>query len=115
MGSKEKEVINSRLLSLDEHTRLFRANCGMAWTGEITRKGDFLIIHHPRPFHGLPEGFPDLFGLTSVEITPEMVGQKVAIFLAEECKTGKLQLSEKQRLFKKMVIELGGIFRVIRD
>jgi len=63
---------------------------------------------------GLPDGYPDMSGWTSVAITPDMVGHKVAIFTAWELKaTG--DLSEKQKDFRKVLEEMGGIYEVIRE
>lgn len=112
MASKEKSVINARLLSLADNERLFRINSGVGWQGQIVRKNDFMIIKNPRPLHAAPEGWPDLCGWTTLEITPDMVGQKIAVFTAEEVKaTG--QLSKKQKKFKAIIERMGGIFRVI--
>jgi hypothetical protein len=112
MGIKERDIINERLAGLGENERLFRANSGMGWAGKSTRKGDFLILKNPRPFHGMPEGFPDLVGWTTVEITPDMVGQRLAVFTAEEVKaTGKL--SPEQERFRDVIERMGGRWRVI--
>jgi hypothetical protein len=114
MGYKEKNLINERLLNLKPNERLFRSNAGMAWTGKVVRHdGSMIILKNPRPFHGMPEGWPDLTGWTEIEITPDMVGQKIAVFTAEEVKaTG--DLTEKQTGFKKIIDRMGGIFRTVR-
>jgi hypothetical protein len=113
MAWKERDIINSRLLSLDGNERLFRANCGMGWTGQVTRRGRFVVIDNPRPFHGLPQGMPDLIGWTAVTITPEMVGQRVAVFTGEEVKaTGRL--SQDQARFRDVITRMGGIHRTLK-
>ena len=67
---------------------LFRANVGSGWTGKSRRDGNKVIIENPRRLNtGLPSGFPDLFGFRTVTITPDMVGQKVAVFCGLEIKT----------------------------
>ena len=115
MGCKERSIINDLILGCDKWSRLFRANAGMAWTGKIIeRTSEYIKIKNPRVFHGLPKGFSDLFGIVSVVITKDMVGKRVAIFKAVEVKTGKLQTTERQKMFGKMVEKLGGIFEVIR-
>jgi len=110
MGLKEKTLINTILLNLPEHIKLFRINCGMAWTGKFINKiKNKITLENPRPFHGAPNGFPDLAGWESITITPEMVGKKIAVFTGYEVKaTG--DLSKKQENFKKKLIEDGGNF-----
>ena len=61
-----------------------------------------------------PTSWPDLAGWTSAIVTPEMVGQRVAIFTGEEVKAGKDRLSKGQRKFGDMIERMGGIFRVVR-
>ena len=115
MGHKENILLENRLANLSPDERLFRINCGMGWTGtKCVRKGRFMIIENPYPLHAAPEGWPDLVGWESVTITPEMVGQKVAVFTFEEAKTGKLKLSKMQRLYRDLIVRMGGIFRELR-
>lgn len=114
MGFKEKNLINEFLSNLPENMRMFRTNSGMAWAGKSTLKGEFRIIKNARPFHGMPEGWPDLSGWTEIIITPEMVGKKVAVFTAVEVKTGQLKLSGEQNKFKDLIERMGGIFRELR-
>lgn len=114
MGAKEKTKINEIFRSLPLTKRLFRANTGCAWVGEIVRREkNILILRNPRVFHGMPEGFPDLFGWEEIEITEDMVGQKIAVFCGEEVKvTGKL--SKEQGIFGDLIKRMGGRFRVHR-
>lgn len=115
MGHKEKQIINNRLKNLADNERLFRTNSGMAWVGsEYVRKGDILIIKHPRPFHGLPTGWPDLTGFTQKIITLNMVGQKTAIFTVEEAKSGNQGLTKEQEMFKELIVRMGGEYNIIR-
>jgi hypothetical protein len=107
-GVKIKEILGA----LPEHKRLFRINSGIGWVSNVKKwvKGT-LILKNPRPLQAGPEGWPDLVGWESVEITPEMVGTKVAVFVFEEVKmTGGL--TDEQRKFKKILTRMGGIFRV---
>jgi hypothetical protein len=123
MGNKERDLINNRLLNLKKNERLFRINSGMGWVGKEIhiknnciirlKKGD-LIIRNPSALHAAPEGWPDLCGWTEIEITPDMIGKKIAIFTAEEIKaTG--HLSKKQKIFRDIIQKMGGIFRVIKN
>jgi len=114
MGFKEKNLINEFLSNLPENMRMFRTNSGMAWAGKAVKKGDITLIKNARVFWGMPEGWPDLTGWTEIEITPEMIGQKIAVFTAVEAKTGSLKLSEKQNRFKEIIEKMGGIFRELR-
>lgn len=95
------------------NVRIFRNNVGTGWQGECTRKGDLLIIRNPRPLHaGLCEGSSDLIGWTTVEITPDMVGRKMAIFTALEVKAPRGRISPEQRNFLEQVHRSGGIARI---
>ncbi len=114
MGYKERDIINEYLLNLPENMRMFRTNSGMAWAGKSVRKGDITAIKNARPFHGMPEGWPDITGWETVTITPDMVGQKIAIFSVVEVKTGRLKLSDKQNKFKSLIEKMGGRFRELR-
>lgn len=115
MGYKEKKIIDDYLSNLPENMRMFRTNSGMGWAGKSTLKGEFRIIKNARPFHGMPEGWPDTTGWTTIEITPDMVGKKVAVFTMVEFKTGKLKLSTDQFKFKDLIQRMGGIFQTVRD
>jgi hypothetical protein len=115
MGAPERKLINEILKNLPKNKRLFRINAGTGWTGEVVRKTENSItLKNPRIFHGAPTGWPDLAGWETVEITPEMVGQKIAVFVAEEVKaTGGL--SKIQKLFRDTLENMGGIFRVVKS
>lgn len=97
---------------------IFRANTGQGWTGSKVQSlpGKRVLIHDARPFNtGLPPGFSDLFGLVAVEITPDMVGQRVAIFTAIEVKSARGRATEKQRNFLRAVNDNGGRAGVARS
>ncbi|MGZ8158379.1 MAG: VRR-NUC domain-containing protein [Methylobacter sp.] len=84
--------------------RLFRNNVGQAETS------DGSVIQY-----GLCRGSSDLVGWKTVEITPDMVGQRVAIFTAIEIKTAKGRMSELQQNFINRVQLDGGISGVARS
>lgn len=126
MGQKENKLIKQNMLELDPYTqRRFRINSGMAWAGSVLRGFSIMsyikkigtkkciLIVNPRPFHGAPEGFPDVIGWDTIEITPDMVGQRVAVFVGDEYKTTG-RLSKEQKIFGGMLEHMGGIWRVIR-
>lgn len=81
---------------------LFRMNSGKAWTGnDISRlPNGAILIRDPRPFEtGVPPGFSDTFGVVSVVITADMVGQTIGQALFGEVKTPTGRVSTKQAAF----------------
>lgn len=71
---------------------------------------------HGRPVQfGLCKGSADLIGWRTITITPEMVGQQVAVFASIEVKTptGRLRLEQQQWL--DAVQAAGGIAGVARS
>jgi len=105
----QKDLINQYLINLQKNERVFRINAGMGWTGKVTHKGKFVIIENPYPLHAAPTGWPDLCGWETIKITPDMVGQKIAVFKGVEVKaTGKL--SDDQERFRDLILKMGGKF-----
>ena len=105
----ETEIVNEVRLELGRRpdTRVFRNNVGAL----ALPNGRWLQ-------YGLCAGSSDLIGLRSVTITPEMVGQQVAIFVALEGKQVNRYGNADQRNFIAMVKMLGGragIFRNLVD
>ena len=85
-------------------TKLFRNNTGT------------LRDQHGRPVRfGLCKGSADLIGWRTVTITPEMVGQQVAVFLSIEVKTPTGRLQPDQRQWLEAVQSAGGIAGVARS
>lgn len=116
--SEEHGIQNEIRNELAGKGLIFRANVGQAWTGNAIDKlpGGKIVIHGARPFNtGLPAGFSDLFGLVSVTVTPDMVGQKVAVFVAMEVKDEKKKPTDKQKAFLKAVNDNGGRSGVVRS
>lgn len=105
-----------RELSRDD-VRLFRNVVGTGWQGQVVRRdGDLLVLKNPRPINaGLCVGSLDLIGWRSMVITPEMVGQRVAIFAAIEDKVGRRQATEEQKNFIEVVTGFGGFAGVARS
>ena len=67
---------------------------------------------------GLCPGSADLIGYTTVEITPDMVGQRVAVFTAVEVKSRTGRPTPEQTAFLKHIQDAGGragIARSIED
>jgi hypothetical protein len=101
------------MLSLTENdaTRLFRNNVGLGWVGKSQRMPDgSVLISNARPLHaGLVKGSSDLIGWHSIVVTPELVGKRLAVFLALEAKTGRGELEEDQINFIAAVQRAGGV------
>lgn len=103
MSELEKNIQQEiRLAAKDEGCTLFRANAGMAWQGNKTQrmKDGSLVIHDPRPFHGMIEGFPDLVGWQTITITQDMVGKKMARIVLPEVKQKRGKARDAQVRFK---------------
>lgn len=84
--------------------RLWRNNTGAL----VDQQGRFARF-------GLCKGSSDLIGLRSLEITPELVGQRIAQFVALEVKTPQGTISPEQRAFLRLVEKLGGVAAVCRS
>lgn len=85
-------------------TRLFRNNTGT------------LRDQHGRPVSfGLCKGSADLIGWKRVTVTPEMVGQQVAVFTSIEVKTATGRLRPEQQQWLDAVQAAGGIAGVARS
>lgn len=97
---------------------LWRNNTGQGWQGDRSPASNQhqIILVNPRPLHaGLCEGSADFIGMKTVEITPDMVGQKIAVFTAVEVKTANGRASEPQARFLSAVLQAGGIAGVVRS
>lgn len=97
---------------------VFRNNVALAAAGKITwikqagacrvQPGD-AVVRNARPLHaGLLKGSGDLIGWTEVVVTPEMVGQKIAIFTSVEAKDGEGRSTPEQRTWRENVKKAGG-------
>jgi hypothetical protein len=126
MAELERDLIDARLRLLGDSQRRFRINAGQAWAAAPkdtlhpsrpmtvrVMPGD-VILRRARVFHGAPKGWPDLCGWDSIVITPEMVGQTVAVFVGEEFKTPHVRMSPEQGIFRDCLTRMGGRFEVMR-
>lgn len=113
----EKDNARAILLALQSTTaRLFRNNTGTGWVGESVKRwrdeagNEYLTLKNPRPLHaGLVKGGGDYIGWTATEITPEMVGQSVAVFTSIETKRSRsARRTPEQKHFCETVKEAGG-------
>jgi hypothetical protein len=93
-----------RLTCSTGNTRLFRNNTGT------------LRDQHGRPVSfGLCKGSADLIGWRTVTITPEMVGQQLAVFTSIEVKAASGRLRPEQRQWLDAVQAAGGVAGVARS
>jgi hypothetical protein len=93
-----------RLTISNGDTRVFRNNTGT------------LKDANGRPVSfGLAKGSADLIGWRTVTITPEMVGQQVAVFTSIEVKTPTGRLRPEQQQWLDAVQAAGGIAGVARS
>lgn len=103
-GSDELAVQNTIRLDLGRGpVRLWRNN-----TGALKDTNGRLVRY------GLCKGSADLIGLRTIEITPDMVGQRIAVFTAIEVKDRGRPTPEQLR-FLEVVRAAGGIAGVARS
>ena len=104
MPSEQRIQQKIRLACTCGTTRLFRNNTGT------------LRDQHGRPVQfGLYKGSADLIGWTTRTITPEMVGQQVAVFTSIEVKTATGRIRPEQQQWLDAVQAAGGIAGVARS
>jgi len=104
MASEQSIQQHIRLTCSTGATRLFRNNTGT------------LRDQHGRPVSfGLCKGSADLIGWRTVTITPEMVGQQVAVFTSIEVKTPTGRVKPEQQQWMDAVQAAGGIAGVARS
>ena len=107
MASQETEISNKiRLAAHRANMVLLRNNRGMFLTLDGTRKVQAGLS---------AKGSSDLIGWREVVVTPDMVGNTVAIFTCIEVKTETGRCSPEQIKFLDNVRSAGGIAEVIRS
>ena len=109
--------------------RLWRNNVGTGWAGQATRvtngnrqavahalrPGD-VVIRGGRPLHaGLCVGSADLIGYRRLVVSPEHLGQNLAVFAAVEVKTATGRPSAEQRTFLEHISAAGGRAGIARS
>jgi hypothetical protein len=116
IAKTESELVRSIRKRLGRGlSRIFRNNTGQAFFPK-TQHGREMIQqmlrngHLSRVKYGLVNGSSDLIGWDSIEITPDMVGQRLAVFVAVEAKRpgGGGRSTSSQRNFVKAVRAAGG-------
>ena len=107
MSNQETVLQQNIRLALGQHSdlRLFRNETGRL---PDPRTGKWIRF-------GLAKGSTDLIGFKTIKITPEMIGQDLAVFCSVEVKTNTGQLSEYQHNWLQAVKKAGGITGVARN
>ena len=106
--AKDETTIQQQIrlaLGTRSDLRLFRNNTGTLPDPRTGRPVQF----------GLARGSADLIGLRTVTITPDMVGQQVAVFTSIEVKTPKGRPTAEQQNWLHMVRRAGGIAGIARS
>ncbi len=115
----EKSVQNDLISKLcRDPVRLLRNNVGSGFQGIVSQilEGDWVLLKKFRRVKfGLFKGSSDLIGWKTVEITQDMVGDKVAVFVGIEVKKpGKRnRTTGEQKNFINQVVKSGGIALVV--
>ena len=104
MASEQTIQQHIRLRCSRGPVRLYRNNTGTLYD----RQG------RPVTF-GLAKGSADLIGWRTITITPDMVGQRVAVFTSLEVKAERGRVSPEQRQWLEAVQAAGGIAGVVRS
>ena len=116
---KEQQIQQRWLINISRRpdVRMFRNNVGQGWQGQVvSRELGAVVIQNARPLNaGLCVGSSDLIGWKTITITPDMVGQQVAVFVAAEVKTASGKVTNEQQNFLNKVTEAGGLAVVVRD
>lgn len=110
---QERDIKRKIMLALSKipGVRIFNAPTGQAWVGEVwNEQPGFITLKNPRRItFGLIKGGADLIGWRSIVITPEMIGRRVAVFLAPEIKRPGKRATGDQENFIGQVNLAGGI------
>jgi hypothetical protein len=102
------EIRTSISMATNGRVVTWRTNAGSFWGGKvISNDGHYLLLEHPTKIEGLPEGFPDVIAAIPIMITPEMVGQTIAIAGFIEVKAEGDTVKPKQRDFIALMKAIG--------
>jgi len=106
--ANDETIIQQRIrleLGREPSLRLFRNNTGSLPDPRTKRPVQF----------GLCKGSADLIGWKQVTITPDMVGQQMAVFASIEVKTPTGRLTPEQSNWLSVVQAAGGVAGVARS
>ena len=118
--SNNSEAFNSNLFEIStakfDTLTVFRNNCGCLW--DATGRPVYYGVAGPTPRHQETMGGSDFIGWQSVTVTPEMVGQQLAVFCAFELKADDKETEPKriakQENFIAQVNAAGGFAGFVR-
>jgi hypothetical protein len=101
--SDERKIQSEIQLAANGPARLWRNNVGALrdQRGQLVR-------------YGLCPGSSDLIGYRTIVITPDMVGQRLAVFAAVEVKD-QAAPTEQQQAFIRLIEQAGGLAGVARS
>lgn len=112
MAQGESRILAAIRLALGQRSdvRLFRNDAGLAWHGRlVSQQGRRVVLENAHRFtYGLQPGAGDLIGWRTVTITPDMVGQQVAVFSSVEVKPPGKGPKPNQRTWRDNVLAAGG-------
>lgn len=116
----ETKLHRSIMLALGHGgSRVFRNNVGVGLFVDGNQEGAARLlqgagfgVHRVR--FGLCPGSSDLIGWQTVTVTQDMVGQRMAVFLAVEAKGTDGRLLPAQGTFLKAVQDAGGVGGMVR-
>lgn len=108
----EKQLQSSIFAALGKRddVRLFRNTGGVGWVGQfVEQSGPLTVLRNARrATFGLHPGSADLIGWQSIIVTPDMVGQPVAVFLSLEIKKPGGHVAREQDNWRRVVDQYGG-------
>lgn len=115
---KETNVQAGIMLALSKvGATIFRNNQGTGVLGQVVSQdgGTFIVKNGRRVKYGVCNpGGSDLIGWKTITVTPDMVGEKLAVFLAVEVKSDSGRASKDQANFINAVRDAGGFAGVAR-
>ncbi len=104
MAKAETNILKRVMVKISSVSRVFRNNVGLF----TTDTGDKIRT-------GLCKGSSDLIGWTTIEVTPEMVGARVGLFVGIEIKSVRGRPSAEQTNFINQVNGAGGVAFIVRS
>ena len=117
-ASSEAEALRAILVALGARpdVRIFRNHVGAGWSGRlVASSGRRVVLDDARHcVFGLAPGSPDLIGWRSFVVGPEMVGRRIARFVAIEAKA-RGRLSAGQSGFLAVADGMGAIAGIARS
>lgn len=118
MANQETAIQNAALLRMSASgSTVFRQNTGMLWAGRVVANDHGrIVLDDARPVRaGLCTGSSDIIGWRPVTVTSDMVGSKLAVFVAAEVKTAAGKPTKEQTSFIAAVLRDGGIAGIVRS